>query len=745
MQSAECRIKGDCMKVLHLISGGDSGGAKTHLFSLLDKLTKMADVRVGCLMEGIFYKEILQKDVDSVLFKQKNRFDLSVVDAIADMINNEGFDVFHVHGARANFVACFVMKKINIPTVTTVHSDYLLDFDQLVKKIVFTNLNKAALKRIPYYIAVSDNFKDMLTERGFRPNSIHTVYNGMDFSLVPEKATEKAEYAEKRGFAYDENKTYVGIAARFDAVKGVDVFIKAAGEVLKRKENVEFLIAGDGVDKEKLISLAKETGYEDKIRFLGFERDMYGFLNLIDINCLTSLCESFPYSMLEGAAMGKCMVASRVGGIPGLVVENETGMLFESGNYREMADKLIELIDNPALVKEMGENIKTRATTLFTNDNFARTHIEIYESIIDDYKEKKKYDFVISGYYGFHNNGDDALLLAITEQIKKENPKARIAVLSQRPEETKKIYRTDAVSRVNPFALVKVMKDTKVLLSGGGSLLQDETSSKSLWYYLAVIKLAKICGARVMQFANGFGPVKRKFNRALTSKVINKNVDMITLRDAKSEAAMREAGVTGDITVTADPAMLLDGIGERELCKLFEKEKIPTGDYMAVSVREWKKNPPDFEQNVARALKAFAEKHSFNLVFVPMQYPHDVEISQRIAALIGERAYVPKKQLSIREAIGVIGNSKLNVAMRLHSMIYSVSEGVKTVALRYDPKIDGFMEYVGLDGVIDVEAVTKDGLEEVLNMAYESLPLTDCESLRKKAMINTVKAVELLK
>lgn len=733
------------MKVLHLISGGDSGGAKTHLFSLLDKLKTMADVRVGCLMEGVFYKEILEKDIDSVLFKQKNRFDLSVVNDICDMINKEGFDVFHVHGARANFVACFVMKKINIPTITTVHSDYLLDFDQFIKKLVFTNLNKSALKKIPYYIAVSDNFKDMLIERGFRPNAIHTVYNGMDFSAVPIKATDKHAFAENHGFTYDEGKVYVGIAARFDAVKGVDVFIRAAGEVLKKRDNVEFLIAGDGVDKEKLIAIANETGNADKIRFLGFERDIYGFLNLIDINCLTSLCESFPYSMLEGAAMGRCMVASRVGGIPSLVVEGETGLLFESGDYMEMADKLTGLIDNPDKIAAMGENIKHRATTLFTNDNFAKTHMEIYKNIVEDFRSDKKYDFVVSGYYGFHNNGDDALLMALTEEIKREKANARIVVLSNRPKETRQIYRVDSVNRINFPALISVMKKAKVLLSGGGSLLQDETSSKSLWYYLFIIKIAKKCRARVMQFANGFGPVKRKFNKKLTAETINKCVDVITLRDNASEKAMREIGVRKPIEVTADPAMLLNGITKKELDMLFEKESIPTENYISVSVRGWKKNATDFEKEVATALKAFAEKHNLNVVFVPMQYPHDVEISKKVAELIGTRAFVPQKQVTIREAIGIIGNAKLNVAMRLHAMIYSVSEGIKTVALRYDPKIDGFMEYVGLDGVVNVEAVTADELTNTLEKAYCNEPAADCEALREKARRNTLEAVELMR
>lgn len=732
------------MKVLHLISGGDSGGAKTHLFSLLAKLKNLADVRVGCLMEGVFYRELQSQGVDNVLFKQKNRFDLSVVDDIASMIIKEGFDVFHVHGARANFVAGFVMKKINIPTVTTVHSDYLLDFDQIVKKLVFTNLNKMALKKIPYYIAVSDNFKDMLISRGFRPNSIYTVYNGMDFSAVPQTATPKAEYARERGFVYDENKVYVGIAARFDKVKGVDVFVKAAGEVLKKRDNVEFLIAGDGVEKENLSNLAQETGNSEKIRFLGFEKDIYGFLNIVDINCLTSLCESFPYSMLEGAAMGRCMVASRVGGIPSLVVEGETGLLFESGDYNSMAEKLIELIDNPDAMRRMGENIKMRATTLFTNDNFAATHMEIYKNLMADFHDKKKYDFAISGYYGFHNNGDDALLMALTEDIKREKPNARIAVLSHLPKETREIYRVDAVSRINGFSLVPVLKKTKVLLSGGGSLLQDETSSKSLWYYLIIIKLAKKLGAKVMQFANGFGPVNKKHNRELTAKVINDCVDTITLRDNASREEMVRIGITKPIEVTADPAMLLSGITKRALVKLFVEEDVEDKPYVSVSVREWKKNVEGFEEIVGNALKAFAEKYDVNVVFVPMQYPHDVEISKKTAAVIGCRAFVPKRALSTREAIGIIGSARLNVAMRLHSIVYSVSEGVKTVGLRYDPKIDGFMEYVGLDGIVNVENLTEDVLFDSLCTACDGPKLADCDALREKAKINTKKAIELI-
>lgn len=732
------------LRVLHLISGGDSGGAKTHLFSLLDKLKDMAFVRVGCLMEGVFYKEILEKDVESVLFRQKNRFDLSVAGDIAKMINEEHFDILHVHGARANFVARFVDKRVDVPIVTTVHSDYLLDFDDFVKKMVFTNLNKNALKKISYFIAVSDNFKDMLIERGFRPNAIYTVYNGMDFTLVPKEVTAKEEYAKKHGFEYDENCVYVGIAARFDKVKGVDVFIRAAGEVLKRRENVIFLIAGDGPEKDNLINLAKETGYEEKIKFLGFETEMYAFLNMIDINTLTSKCESFPYSMLEGAAMARPMVASRVGGIPSLVRDYETGLLFESGDYEEMADKLEELIDSKPLREELGKNIFERAATLCTNDNFARTHIKIYESILRDYRDKKRYDFVVSGYYGFHNNGDDALLLALVEDIKRKKEDARILVLSASPEETKKTYRVDAASRINPIALLGAMRKSKVLLSGGGSLLQDETSSKSLWYYLLVIRLAKKLGLSVMQFANGFGPVTNKRNINLTKNTINNCVDCITLRDEESMKEMERIGVKTEKLVTADPALLLEGISEKERIHLFENEKIEGGEYISVSVREWAHNAPNFEKSVAAALKAASDKYGLNLLFVPMQFPHDVKISEKIAALIGKRAFVIRKALSIREAIGVIGGARLNAAMRLHAMIYSVSEGVRTVALRYDPKVDGFMRYVGLDNTVDVETLDEASLTAAIEKALAEAAPSASVTLREKAGKNAELATKLL-
>lgn len=736
------------MKIMHMISGGDSGGAKTHLFSLLDKLKSKCDVVVVCLMRGVFYNEILEKDVETVLFEQKNRFDLSVVKGIRTFMAERNIDLLHVHGARANFIAMFLKKHLSIPIVTTMHSDYLLDFDTFFKKLIFTNLNSYSLKKLDYFIAVSDSFKDMLIDRGFMPNNIHTVYNGMDYDTIPAEVTSKEDFAQRYGLELSDDLTYVGIAARFDLVKGVDTFIKGAALAYEQNPHLRFLIAGTGVEEANLRALADSLGMQGIIHFLGFVTDMYGFLNFIDINSLTSLCESFPYSMLEGAAMKRPMIASRVGGIPALVEDGKTGALFESCNEAEFAQKLIMMVSDKKKLAEMGENIYHKVTSRFSSEVLAEDHMRIYASIIADYKCTKRYDFVLSGYYGFNNSGDDALLLALITDLKENKPDARLAVLSSNPLSTRKMYRVDAYERVSVRKLRTLFKSSNVLLSGGGSLIQDETSSKSLWYYLFIIAFAKFCGMKVMQIASGIGPVNKKCNRRLTARVLNGSVDRITLREQKSYGELKSMNITIPAEVTADPAISLTGESGERIRAIFDENAIPFDEYICVALRKWKHASADFEDNMASALDYASEKYGKSIVFVPMQYPADLEIARAICSKMNKKAYVIETPFTIREAIGIIRYSSLVVAMRLHSLVYAVSCGVGVIAIKYDPKIDGFMEYFRQSYIADVADVTDSQLKALIDDYYTNASSEDssrlCTEMKQKAKRNAALAVELL-
>ncbi len=742
------------MKVLHLISGGDTGGAKTHVFALMNKLKDLADVKIVCFIKGAFWDELQDVGVKCELIEQKNRLDMSVIKRLVE-ICGEGVDIIHCHGARANFIGARLKKRVNIPIITTIHSDFLLDFDGIYKKIVYTGLNVGALKKFKYFIGVSSDFKNMLISRNFRPNAIFTVYNGMDYTKTPEYVN-KEEFAKRIGIDYDEKCTYIGIIGRHDYVKGHDVFINAVKYVCEKCENVKFIIAGDGGNKKALDALCEKNGVSDKVVFAGFVKDVYSFINFIDINTLTSRSESFPYVLLEGAAMAKPTVCSAVGGIPDLVRDGQTGLLFENENYKEFAEKLVFLINNRDIAAVYGNALKTLAENSFSDLSLAKKHIEIYTSVINDYKDEKRYDAVISGYYGFKNNGDEALLSAIIDNLKFYKPDVRICVLSAKPKETRIKYFTDSEPRFNAFALKRAMKNSKMLIFGGGSLIQDATSSKSLMYYLYVLKKAFEQKIKVFVYANGIGPLKdknlKKAKRALSE------ADFITLRDERSIDELERMGIdvknSRNITVTADPAFTISACSDEKVRDLLDKENIPFDDrFLCISVRKWPKNDEKFKEKIASAAIYAYEKYSLTPLLLPMRFPHDVEISESILEKIKEKGapcFMIKNMYDAPEVMGIVKKCAAVLGMRLHTLIYAASSEVPVIGLIYDAKVSGFLEYIGQRRYTDVENIDVEKIEKYIDEIATNREKIASELAEKKnilfekARFNAELAVKML-
>ncbi|TCS91648.1 glycosyltransferase involved in cell wall biosynthesis [Keratinibaculum paraultunense] len=370
------------MKVLHLISGGDTGGAKTHVISLIKELNKLIDAKVICFIEDIFYYDALEAGIDIEVFKQKKRTDISVVKRLEEEIIRKDYDIIHCHGARANFIAMFLKNKIKKPMITTIHSDYKLDFkDNFYKRIVYTTLNSIALKKFDYYIAISDTFKDMMESRGFEGDKIFTVYNGIDLESEIEYVS-KEEFLKRYNIS-GEGKLIVGIIARLDAVKDHETFIKGAYKVLQQRKDVIFLIAGTGSEEKRLKSLVKEMRIEDYIHFLGYVKDPYSFFNAIDINVLTSISESFPYVILEGARLKKTIISTNVGGINKLIKDGYNGWLIDVGDSNALAEKIIFFMENKEMIKTMGENLFKSVKENFSSKNMAEEHYKIYKQILE--------------------------------------------------------------------------------------------------------------------------------------------------------------------------------------------------------------------------------------------------------------------------------------------------------------------------------------------------------------------------
>ncbi|MDY3118450.1 MAG: glycosyltransferase [Peptoniphilus sp.] len=367
------------MKVLHLISGGDTGGAKTHIYTLLKGLEAYHPVSMVCFCPGPFLDGAKALGIDARLVEQKNRFDMGALKKVGSMIEEENFDLIHCHGARANFNAIYLRKQVDVPMVTTLHSDYLLDFkDHWIKDKVFTSLNKFALKRFDYYIAITERFKAMLVERGFPESAIFVTYNGIDMNKI-EPAVDKKTFLARYGLEKYGDRMLFVIAARLDQVKDHATLLRAVARNKEALSGAHVLIAGQGPERENLMAFVEKEGLNDWVSFLGQVSDPFSLYGAGDVNMLTSVSESFPYALLEGAKANLPFIATDVGGIREMA--SSYGMVFQPQDVEALGERMVYAVNHPDEMKQRGEGLHGYVNEHFSQEAMAKSHVEIYTKI----------------------------------------------------------------------------------------------------------------------------------------------------------------------------------------------------------------------------------------------------------------------------------------------------------------------------------------------------------------------------
>ena len=327
------------MKVLHLISGGDSGGAKTHVLSLLKDLNANIQADLVCYMEGDFSREARDMGIPVTVLDGGFRAGIA---GTRTVIETGNYDIVHCHGSRANLTGTILKRSFDIPFISTVHSDYKLDYlGRPLANLTYGQLNKISLRAMDYRVCVSDKMRETLIARGFDPNDLFAIYNGVDFSR-PMPEISRAEWFEQIGCGFESDAVVVGIAARLDPVKDVATTVRGFAEAAKSCDKLRLIIAGDGQEMGMLRTLAQKLGVSDKVFFAGWLSDMEGYYASVDINVISSISETFPYAVTEAARAGIPTVASRVGGLPRLIIPDETGMLFEPGDHKTLGKCLLK-------------------------------------------------------------------------------------------------------------------------------------------------------------------------------------------------------------------------------------------------------------------------------------------------------------------------------------------------------------------------------------------------------------------
>lgn len=761
------------MRVLMATMQLDIGGAETHIVELSKALARRGVEVLVASNGGAYERELAEAGIRhiKVPFHSKNPLCLRrAYRLLKQIIFENQIDVVHAHARIPAFLCGLLHNRYHFRFVTTAHWVFSTRFPYNL----LTRWGDRSL-------AVSDDIKTYLTENyGINPEQIRVTINGIDLDKFS-KDTDYSGVAKEFGFK--ENQTRIVYVSRMDTDRSLAAhkLIAIAEDLAREIPNLEIVIVGGGNDLAAIEAEAEAVNAAVSRKLIittGSRTDINRFAASGDLFIGVSR------AALEAMACEKPAIIAGNEGYIGIFDRDKLQVSIDTNfccrgcvpttEERLKADVLAVLKSSPERRAELGAYARETVKTYYSIDTMADDAIKMYISIIKNSKinqvsiqefedidsylltnpireSRGKIDIMISGYYGFHNSGDDSILKAMVDSLSASRPELRILALSNDPAETKTVYGIDAIHRFNLPRILWNLRKTRLLISGGGSLIQDVTSDKSLAYYLGIIRMAQTMGAKVMLYANGIGPIRHECNHKKIQKVLSKT-DLITLREPSSLEELERFGVKGpEIRVTADPAFNLVAASPEESAVLVERTGLPKGmPYCGIAIRPWKYAGADLEKTVAYTADYIREKYGIEVLFLPMQEVRDLPISKSVMKQMRNRSYLLEGHPTPSQLLGVVGGAQFILGMRLHTLIYAAKMGTPVIGLTYDPKVDATMRSIGqeyTEPVANANPLTLCRYVDKILAEHETLTAqlkkSGAES-EEKAAENTRLALELL-
>jgi glycosyltransferase involved in cell wall biosynthesis len=362
------------MKILHLISSGGMYGAEAMLLNL-----GAAQQRLGCeLVLGVFHNklaphlEVAERAAPLGLPVEvipcRGRMDRAAADAIRDCAKRRGIAVIHTHGYKANIYGLRVARSLGIPLVITCH----LWTGSSLSVRVYEFLDAQVMRRADKIVAVSDAIEATLRSAGIPRDKLQTIYNGID--LAPFAAAEPTLRRELGSGG----RPLIALVGRLERQKGIEYFIRAAAEVVVQSPDARFIVIGEGSQRQPLESLIRELGMTERISLLGERKDMPGVYASLDLFVLSSIDEGMPMTILEALASGRPTIATRVGAVGKLILNEETGLLVEARSVPALRDAMLRCLEDSSFARALGLRGEEHVRTSFSADSMARQYIETY-------------------------------------------------------------------------------------------------------------------------------------------------------------------------------------------------------------------------------------------------------------------------------------------------------------------------------------------------------------------------------
>lgn len=688
------------MRILLASMRMDIGGAETHILELACELKRRGHIVFVASEGGVFEKNLKENGITHVYAPLCSKKPSALVEsykALKKIIVEEKINIVHSHARIPNLIVWLLRRKYRFGFVSTLH---------------FAFTKKTLVERFTVWgeknLAVSDDLRRHLIKNSkVKAANVVTTVNGINPSLFAEDNDCEYLYSE---FPIKKDAKKIVCVCRMERVNCESMYalVRKAEALEKKLKNIQIILVGDGEAFSELSEKAREVNRKtkkDTVILTGARTDVNNIIMLADVFVGISR------AALEAMTAGKLVVLTGSYGHTGVLYPKAFELNMKSNftcrKQAEITDnKVFDAITEAFSLKTAEKENITRELKALACEHYSLSKMcddaeNVYRELLSEIKVS---DIVLSGYYGFSNSGDDAILKMIIKEIKQYNPSVGITILSNRPVDAKAIYNVNAVNRWNIFAIRSVLKKSKVFISGGGSVIQDATSTKSLLYYLMLIKLAKSCKNKVMLYANGIGPLKKESNRKRAKKALN-TTDIITLRETDSKDLLDELGVISPkILITCDPVVGLEEIDTEEAENILFRYKLYGKRFAVVAVRP-KKEAPLFEAEFTEALKKLKKDNDLELLFIPLHHPDDVEFSKKLAKATDSVCI--EKRLSAELCVGIAKYSQFVIGMRLHILIYAFVAEIPALGIAYDPKIEGVMKYFGEDTYIGILEFTK--------------------------------------
>lgn len=308
---------------------------------------------------------------------ERFRFDPSVIGQARDKLREYRIESLQSHGYKGHIVCLALKKMTGLPWVAFVHGWTTED----LKVRFYNQIDRSIVRFADKIVPVSEALRQRLNIERKAENKMITIRNAADLIDINRNFEE-----QRKRFGLSSTDVVVGVVGRLSPEKGHRYFIEAFDLAVKGRPNLKALFVGDGPERRSLTEMIGNRGLGDKIVLTGYQKDVSSFYHTFDIVALPSLMEGMPNAALEAMTFAKPVIASRVGGIPEVVLDGNTGTLVEPRDREALAKALSELIDNPQKMMKFGKAGKMRAESEFNPSARTARIISLHRDlrILDD-------------------------------------------------------------------------------------------------------------------------------------------------------------------------------------------------------------------------------------------------------------------------------------------------------------------------------------------------------------------------